>query len=172
MAIFGYFLLLILITSIGRLGSRYFSGKTIYLLRALLPSWKFFDDAGDYPKLFYLEEAGIEWKPVLETPPRKWRHLLCNPQGAYLLACGSLLQQLVTDLEESHSGRTQSLEDSVSYQLVQRLVEQTLSKKGISHYQFKICSISSLNFSENFLDRAPEDVLISPYYKTLPGLKQ
>lgn len=152
-----YFLLLILVTSLNGLGQKYFQGRTIYLLRALLPSWKFFDDAGDYPKLFYRTPENPSWQPVLAVPARKWRHLFCNPEGSYLLACGSLLQQLVTDMEDETAGHR--VESSVSYKLVKSLVEHTLKQKGIQRYQFKVCSISSLD------PALSDDLMLSPQYE-------
>src|SRR4051812_5994815 len=91
-----YFLALALFSTVKRTT---IAGKTIFMFRMFFPSWRFFDDIGHVPVLFYRKSTqGKEFEPWVEClnkPTRKWRTLLLNPQGNFLLACGSLLQRLV-----------------------------------------------------------------------------
>jgi hypothetical protein len=148
--------------------SNHFQGKSFYLLRAFFPSWKFYEDLGDVPILFYrIKERGSIWTPwknCVEKKKRKWTKLFLNSQGNVHLAYGSLLQHLVTDIQEIEDSDYFSLKSKASYQLVQNLVLFEISKTNSfqsgMQYEFKVsswapCSPSTL----------AEDILLSPTYE-------
>jgi len=149
----------------------YFSGRAIYLLRAFFPSWRFFEDLGEMPTLYYrLRNEGQElghWKLGLEKPNRSAGSFFLNPEGNYLLACGSLLQHLESELEETEENKTDHIEASVTYQLIRNLVLHQIEKSekatGFKQYQFKITSAlpGKIQDAQDSID----DLLISPVYE-------
>jgi hypothetical protein len=135
-------------------------GKSIFLLRAFFPSWRFFEDLGDVPVLWYrVARVGTElgnWQNCTKRLTRRWHGLLLNPQGNLLLASGSLLQQLLSDVEQVDEKHPERVEKFVSYQLTRNLVRHQISEMAGLHYQFKLSAGSGTSC---------EDVLISPVYE-------
>ncbi len=135
-------------------------------LRALLPSWRFFDDIGDMPVLWVRvqREGDAEdfgpWRPCLPTPKRTWSMLLWNPNGNLRLAYDSLLMHLMTDIDEHERGST-PLSERVSYQLTEHLVafqlRQDPSAATVVRYQFKITSVAA-----GAALSSGDDVIVSP----------
>jgi hypothetical protein len=84
------------------------------------------------------------------------------------LACGSLLQQLASDLQEVEEGKEAAFTTSVSYGLVRNLVKYEIAQAGGDiknlRYQFKICAISPTAPSN---DGPPDgdEMLLSPTYE-------
>jgi hypothetical protein len=142
-------------------------GKTIHLLRAFFPSWKLFEDSGQVPILFYrvsaIDENFHGWEVCLEKPPRQFRGLFLNAQGNYLLACQSLLQQLISDLQEHEDQNAETFEQTVSYRLTRNLALHEILKhhpaEGI-RYQFKLSTAVS-----TLPNTTVDDILISPVYE-------
>ena len=142
-------------------------GRILYLFRAFFPSWKFFDDYGDVPILFYRmsgsEKKFGDWVPCLARPKRRLRSFLVNPEGGFYLACTSLLEQVISELEEFEDGGVENFERTVSYQLIHNLVRFQIGQRPASgqssFYQFKICSCL-----EELSKPIREDVLISSIY--------
>lgn len=135
-------------------------GKTLYFLRALFPSWRFFEDFdGESALLLRLGDASgnfTAWQRCLPRAERRIHHLFFNPQTNYLLAAGSLLQQLLSEIDDLERVDDRSIENLVSYRLTRKLVETKLARlEGgpiSGRYQFKISSES-------------EDWLVSPIYE-------
>jgi hypothetical protein len=111
--------------------------------RAFFPSWRFFDDVGLVPLLLVRVGPGDgalgPWQPCLGKARRRWHAVLLNPEANLLLAYGSLLAQLVSDVEELADG--DDVEALVSYQLAHRLVRTQPLAAG-DHYQFKIAVVA------------------------------
>ncbi len=156
---------------ISRFKTPHISGGGVYLFRAFFPSWKFFEDYGDVPSLFYrLSSNGDkfgDWVPCLTQPKRRLSSLLVNPEGNFYLACSSLLQQVMSELDdattekdEARAEKIESFDKTVVYQLTHDLVRYQIAQRHAIesefYYQFKVCSC---------LDALPkprmEDVLIS-----------
>lgn len=120
--------------------------RTLHLLRAFFPSWRFFEDYGWAPLLLYRvrSQGGFmgEWMPVIEKLKPSPLSLFLNARGNHALACGNLLQHLISDLEDADDQNPASIEASVSYELTRRLVSQKVvashPRGAISHYQFKL----------------------------------
>jgi len=140
-------------------------GRTIYFLRGFFPSWKFFEDAGDVPVLWIrcrlADAEWSDWNLGIEKIERTWSTLLVNAEGNSLLAYGSLLQHLMSELEEIED--PMQLEKNVSYLLTKNLVCHELQKKASTEdavsYQFKISTFDSI--SRKIL---MDEILISPIY--------
>jgi hypothetical protein len=163
--IFIYFFLILVLSAVKPF---HFSGKMIYLFRAFFPSWKFFEDIGEIPVLYYRvsdkEENDLDWQPCLLKSKRRISSLILNPSGNYLLACESLLQQFVNDVQDLEEEALTKIEDSISYKLIQNLVcfQVREHSKNHSHlfYQFKVSIIS-----QELHRQSDEDLLISPIYQ-------
>lgn len=141
-----YFLVIIILSM---MKSVYLPGRAIYLLRALFPSWKFFEDICDLPVLYYRisyqgQEFG-EWQACFDKLKRQPISILYNPEGNFQLACNGLLQQLESDIEELDPAKSDEFAMSVSYQLTKQMVLFYIVKKhhcstGFS-FQFKVLSV-------------------------------
>ena len=66
-------------------------------LRALLPSWRFFDRAVASPQL--LVRVGRDWLP-LPVPRRRWWSWAFAPGANLALAYQSTIEQLVAQIDE------------------------------------------------------------------------
>jgi hypothetical protein len=161
-----YFVVLV---ALSMLKTRPIRGRGANLLKAFFPSWKFFEDCGDIAVLFFrVAPRGQElgpWQECLPTPKRSLRTLLFNPEGCFLLASGSLLQQLASDLQEMEDGKESAFADSVSYGLVRNLVEYRITQSGGDvenlRYQFEVRAISTATSSRD----KGEVMLLSPIYE-------
>jgi hypothetical protein len=98
-------------------------GESWTLLRCLFPAWRFFEDIAPAPRLRYrVGRDGTTfgaWIDALPVPPRGAAALFHDPEGNLFLACQSLVERLVADLEDCDEAQARAL---VSYRLVQRLV--------------------------------------------------
>jgi hypothetical protein len=112
-------------------------------LRALLPSWRFFDRAAPSPRLFVRIDDG-EWS-AFDAGPRPALAPLFAPSANLHLAYSSAIERLVQelgDLEIDGDVPTDGIErdprvtELVSYQLVCR-ISATVVPPGTS-YQWKI----------------------------------
>lgn len=117
------------------------------LLRSLFPSWRFFEQIAPAPVLRYrVAEASTDfgpWQDALSRVARTPGSLFLNSRGNVQLACQSLVERLVDELD---SVAPNSLPEAVSYQLVQRLVRSRLSATTEAEprcYQFQIALLDS-----------------------------
>jgi hypothetical protein len=165
-----YFALLVLVS---RWKTATVPSRAVQLLRAFFPSWKFFDDIGD-EVLLYLragpgsgdhdgdgDDALGPWEPGLPRPARRWTALVLNAEGNFLLACGSLVQQLLDELHGADPAHPERVAESVAYELTRNLVRFMLTRRAPlppgTRYQFKL--------RLRGVDGAAEDVLVSPVYE-------
>ena len=128
------------------------------LLRALVPSWRFFDKVGDVPRLYHrsMDNSGnwSEWTPTLRPPPpRRFQSLIQNPEGNLYLAAQSLIERFAYEVAETES--IDSIEYSVSYALTNRLVQERLREDGLKplKYQFMIRVFSGDESGELLVSR-------------------
>lgn len=149
------------------------------MARALLPSWRFFDEIDPAPKLFYrTAEASTPldaWLPLTFRPARRWSGLVFNPEGNLALARHALLEQLLDDIAEPEVSDASAVEGLTSYALVTQLVRERLRRPAPSaravfaperepaitplgaRFQFKITLAEAYPASAS----AAEDVLVS-----------
>src|SRR5262245_27484379 len=75
------------------------------LLRCLVPSWQFFDRVEHVPTLRSRVAANgadwSEWRAALTAPARTLSSLWSNAAGNLHLACRSLVEHLVAELEQA-----------------------------------------------------------------------
>jgi hypothetical protein len=119
--------------------------RSLALFRSLVPAWRFFEEIDPVPTLRYRvaphgDDWG-DWQDVLVVPPRTPMSLCLNAAGNLHLACQSLVEHLVSDLEES-SELDPARDELVSYRLVCALVEQraraALPSSSTSRFQFRL----------------------------------
>lgn len=103
--------------------------RSLALFRALVPTWRFFEEIDPVPALRYRVaphgDDWSDWRDALTVPARTPGSLLLNAPGNLHLACQSLVEHLVADLEEATELGTAEHE-LVSYHLVCALIEQRL----------------------------------------------
>jgi hypothetical protein len=119
--------------------------RSLALFRSLVPAWRFFEEIDPVPTLRYRvaphgDDWG-DWQEALVAPPRTPTSLLLNAAGNLHLACQSLVEHLVADLDEaSELGRAE--DELVSYRLVCALVEQrvhaALPSSSTVRFQFRL----------------------------------
>ena len=68
------------------------------LLRALVPSWRFFDAPAAVPAVEVRDPGDAAWTPLPGAPPRRWYAFAWNPGGNVALAEHSLVEHLSYDL--------------------------------------------------------------------------
>lgn len=145
--------------------SAYLPGRAVYLLRALFPSWRFFEDLAALPRLYYrvaVEDGDFgEWHSAAQHPRRSLSSLFFNPAGNLELAYLSLLQQAEHDMQLVAPGAEEEFVHSVSYRLLERLVRERIKNRftgaAIRRFQFKLRSTP-----QNAAQGEAQDVLISP----------
>lgn len=162
--ILAYFAVLLIFA---KLKSREMNGRMVFLFRAFFPSWKFFEDIEQAPLLYIRTELEgrdfSEWSDGLGKAERSLSQVVFNPKGNLRLACNSLLQQLMTDLELADESNPKSFENVVSYQLTKNLARRRVLElargKVAVRFQFKLCLLTA---------KSPyllEDMMISPIYE-------
>ena len=104
------------------------SKTTLSLFRSLLPSWKFFDDVGYIPRLYYRFSFGgqgfgywNEWTPRYD---RTLFSFFVNPEGNLTLAYVTLLENLMLEIKDAESA--EAVSTSTSYRLVEEFVRQLI----------------------------------------------
>ena len=136
-ALLGYFAIVLLVSWAKPVEVR---SQWVQLLRMLLPSWRFFEELGDVPRLEFREGSDDSlgpWQPVIVPLRRSMRRLVYNPDGNLALACESLLQQLIGDVADLAQPTSDVVAGLVSYRLTRNLVEQRIAKDA-SAYQFQV----------------------------------
>jgi hypothetical protein len=108
-----------------------------FLLRPLLPTWRFFEDVGPVAVLCYRTGSTAEnlgaWTTFSGRPlTRHFGSLLLNSEGNLRLAEHALVERVLRDDNVLESKNT----DTVSYQLIKNLVQSQVPN-GF-RFQFKI----------------------------------
>ena len=122
-----------------RRSSRVLQGRWWFFLRAFFPNWKFYHAVGRPPRLHVRARlASGEWLPwqrVFPRSPRRWLHLVHNPEVNLALTHQNLVDHLAADINDLPEGA--DLGDYVSYRLVSRLARQALPPQVVA-YQFEV----------------------------------
>ena len=105
------------------------------LLRALVPSWRFFDGPAAVPAVEVRGAVDEAWAPLPGPPARRWYAFAWNPGGNVALAEHSLVEHLAydlgvrfdldagpLDLARAPAATRAAITALVSFQLVTRLV--------------------------------------------------
>ncbi len=170
----GYLVVLIVVS---RLRTRPIKSPTMQALRAFFPSWKFFDELGDVPVLLHRvgqdPSAMGPWQPSLPKLRRRAGSLLVNAEGNLWLAYGSVVQQLVIELDElpeaDASGSDAAITERTTYQITRELVAfriRELEAELPPYYQFKVVTMPvGAGVGAAAAASPAEDLLISPVYQ-------
>ena len=110
-------------------------------LRPLIPSWRFFDRAGDPTRLSVrtrLSHGSFgAWKPVLSRPRRGFLNLFLHPEGNLYLANQGVVDRLVQELE--HATDVESLTSfELCRQLAIRAAVNSTTPRPLLILQFRI----------------------------------
>ena len=162
--------------SSARLRSAPVPSPTVQLLKALWPSWRFFEDIGEVAVLrVRFGERASElgpWLPGLPRLSRRWSALVLSAEGNHLHACESLLQLLWSQMEEEAAEAeggaldVATLEDMVSYRLTHQMARHALQAGHLAreagalaslHYQFELCAADP--------DGGEEVLFVSPVHE-------
>lgn len=137
--------------------------RRLLLIRALFPTWRFFDRLEQVPKAFVRVRSGQgefgAWNALRSPRRRGWTSLFLNPDGNLEFAFNSLTELLVAEANESAD--PEDTGDSVSCQLMVRAVRDRLAcglLPGGDEFQFKISILDAR--TRNWIG----DLLISPVY--------
>jgi hypothetical protein len=162
--------LLVIVVASSSDARRVFSARSP-LLRALVPSWRFFERPDAVPELLlrHCPQAAAPgpWLPAIHIPVRAWYNVLWNPLGNLALAKYSLLDRLIADLADAGEVTIERAEQLVSFRLVQRVCEEALlpTKDGAAPpYQFKVVLIAG--------EAAAEELLLSDVYQPARSSKE
>ena len=147
---------------------KYIPSRALFLLRALFPSWRFFEEITEVPSLFYRIKRNKNefgpWEECLKKPKRGLSSFFLNADANLLFAYGGLLQHFIHDLESVDEKDTEAFMNSVSYRLLTNLARFNILENNTpfenSDFQFKICTALQGD-EEEILD----DVLISATHK-------
>lgn len=132
---------------LARLPRRLVAARGVALFRCLLPSWQFFEQIELVPTLFYRAAADGgdwgAWRPALPVPARTAGSLWLNATGNLHLACRSLVEHLLAELDElSAADGARDAAELVSYRLLCALVElrarAALPSSARLRYQFRL----------------------------------
>ena len=113
--------------------------KNLRPIRALFPSWKFFDRLGEIPILEFqvgtttdveetLDAGSVFWRPLEPAQPRTLSDLLFNPIGNRNFALHTLIGQWVDELQEIPEHSPQLIQDAISFQLLCNWIRNELTR--------------------------------------------
>lgn len=117
------------------------------LWRSLVPSWKFFEDIGHTPVLFYRvseqDHEWSEWQQFHHPLARKPWNLFFNPELNLQLAEKSILQQAISD------------QSTVSLKMIADIIDSRLPS-SVQIFQFKISIYAEQDWEEVYLSEELE----------------
>ena len=113
-----------------------------YLLRSLIPSWRFYSGVITSSRLrlkLFSETGETEWLPAWPPPARRWWNIFLNPHANLVHAQNSLLHQVEVEISSLDEGEISSFESSVSFRLLKNLAERSACAIGAGlEYQFRL----------------------------------
>jgi hypothetical protein len=134
---------LVVVWSLVWLPRRVVPARSLTLLRCLVPAWRFFEEIEPVPALCYRfaphGNDWSDWQEALVVPTRTPGSLWLNAAFNLHLACQSLVEHLVADLQDARD-LGQAEDELVSYRLVCALIERRVRAERPSssmlRYQF------------------------------------
>jgi len=124
----------------------------IQRLRALLPSWRFFDRATVSPQLL-VRKAGGEWQSVA-SPRRGPLGWLFAPASNLSLAYHSTVEQLVAEVDELDPATDHdapAITGLVTYELVTGVARESVKPEG--RWQWKIIVLDEREWADYLISR-------------------
>jgi hypothetical protein len=147
----------------------------VRMARALLPSWRFFDQIAPAPKLFCrTAQANASlgpWLPLAFRPAPSWAALAYNPAGNLALARHALLEQLLGDVAEPEVQDASAVLGLTSYALVAQLVREQVRQLALAAGPEASAAGARFQFKITLVDAATgrcslaEDVLVSQIHE-------
>ena len=147
--------------------------RVVQRLRALFPSWRFFEELGEVPVLQVRHGAGTDalgpWTVAVPPVPRRPWALLANAEANLALAAGSLLQHLAADLSELPDDGA-GIAELVSYQLTDHLAAYQLARlaPAARRYQFRVIALTP-GAAPPTDDRDDDELVRSPVTEVVRG---
>ncbi len=117
------------------------------LARLLFPAWGFFDIATSAPRLEVrarrVGETPGPWQAAVVAAPRRFRHLLFNPDGTRVLAEQTLVDRWVSECQHAAVHKQRVAADSVSAMLTRQLAQSHVPlawRTGIgAGWEYRVC---------------------------------
>ena len=98
------------------------------LFRILIPSWRFFEDAGDVPEVFYqvIEATHTsEWQALLARPRMTLTNLFLNSRTHIYLAAYGSVERLILEINEAKTPF--DCTQSAAYKILEHLVREKVT---------------------------------------------
>lgn len=112
-------------------------------LRALVPTWFFFDELGAGCQVFVRSGIHVKdlgpWQVAFPPTPRKAWQLFFNPDGNFRLFALANFERLLREAQ-FHLSNPEALEGSESYDHCRSLLRESGLPKSHRFAQFKICA--------------------------------
>lgn len=124
--------------------------KWMFALKLFLPSWNFFNDFGEVPRLEYQvvgEGAdSVDWRPVFS---RYWTgrvgRMLFNPVGNLELLEQSIVSRAVDELDSGTAGACSAFTTSETHTMLERLVRGKIAERfsaaGPDRFRFRLVTV-------------------------------
>lgn len=160
-AVLLFLLVVVLLTLAARVGS---SDRRLQLLRALFPSWRFFETVEGAPLLSFrvLDDRGEPgpWRRAIPARARGLWRACWNPQGNLRLAEAAIVEQLLDELAALGPVAVEVAEALPGYRLTQRvaLVSGAAELVPGTRYQLRLASYTP------GADPAEEELWVSGIY--------
>ncbi len=121
-------------------------GRVPAWLRIFFPSWRFFEEFVSVPQLRFRvltdHEEPVPWQEPLLPSWRGASGLFLNAEGNLALACQTLLERFLTELEDASDEELENVISMVSYRLIRNwvaaLIRSQFPEQESRHFQFKI----------------------------------
>jgi hypothetical protein len=148
--------------------------QILFLFRSFFPSWKFFEEFGELPKLFVRwgsnETQLGDWAQAFIPLERSWQSFFLNPEVNMRHLNETLLQQLKNESEKYlNSNDTIAFEGSSAFLITKSLALEFVQQQASSRttplptkyfYQFKVSGVLPGNNQT-----PPDDFIYSPIFE-------
>lgn len=111
-------------------------------LSVLIPNWRFFDDMGAHPKVYFKLSTQQEWNEVFAPQKRHPWNLIFNPRGNLRLVSISAFERLLQESQD-YLAKPEAFFSTQSYLLCLRILRDEVCLPPAASFQFKICAYLS-----------------------------
>ena len=134
------------------------------LFHLFFPSWRFFENTGDFIGIEYRFGTSpnldpVDWNVLFPPQPRSWFRLLWNPLGNEILTINNHANQVILQISQT---KDIEVDKNFSFQIIKKYVAIGLGVN--SHFQFKIVG----HQLKNSLVLSKEDLVISEVFQGPP----
>lgn len=117
----------------------------LQLFRSLFPYWKFFDQFGYVPRLYYRSSQNQQWSEWLafhELQNFSWAQWLHNPKVNLVHWEQSFFIQAI---EEFKNLKPKQIENTESYRELKELIEMRLASEAYELFQFELRGVTFID---------------------------